>query len=296
MSQANAPEHQALQSRIHELEQQLAHLEHALRAEQTHTIALRTILDAIPAPIFYKDAQGTYLGCNRAFEEYLGKAKSEIVGAGVYDLSPPDLAQVYQQADNDLMESRTTQRYEALVRYADGSNHEVLFTKSVFFNEDGQLGGLVGVMLDITERKKAEQAIEQQREQAEIIQAQEMLLEELSTPLIPISDDVVIMPLIGRLDSRRSQQVLSTLLEGVGQHQARLAIIDITGVLVVDTQVAHALVQSAQAVGLLGARVVLTGIRPEVAQTLVGLGVDLGSIITKSSLQDGIGYALSTGG
>jgi len=182
------------------------------------------------------------------------------------------------------------------VRYADGSNHEVLFTKSVFLDEDGKLGGLVGVMLDITERKKAEQAIEQQREQAEIIQAQEMLLEELSTPLIPISDDVVIMPLIGRLDSRRSQQVLSTLLEGVGQHQARLAIIDITGVLVVDTQVAHALVQSAQAVGLLGARVVLTGIRPEVAQTLVGLGVDLGSIITKSSLQDGIVYALGTEG
>src|SRR6185295_2919913 len=100
-------------------------------------------------------------------------------------------------------------------------------------------------------------------------------LDELSTPLIPISDDTVIMPLIGNIDSRRAQQVIEALLEGVAETRTQVAILDITGVPVVDTQVANALIGAAQAVKLLGAQVVITGIRPEVAQTLVGLGVDL---------------------
>lgn len=128
--------------------------------------------------------------------------------------------------------------------------------------------------------------------QAAIIQAQRETLRELSTPLIPISDYVMIMPLVGSIDDARSQQITQTLLLGIAQNRARVAILDITGVLVVDTQVADGLLQAAQAVKLLGAEVVLTGIRPEIAQTLVGLGVDLRGIVTESSLQRGIAYAL----
>lgn len=86
-------------------------------------------------------------------------------------------------------------------------------------------------------------------------------------------------------------QVLAALLEGIASRRISVAILDITGVPIVDTQVANALIQAAQAVKLLGAKVVLTGIRPEVAQTLVGLGVNLSGIITLSSLQTGIAYA-----
>lgn len=100
------------------------------------------------------------------------------------------------------------------------------------------------------------------------------------------------MPLIGTVDSRRAQLVLETLLEGIAAYQAQVAILDITGVQIVDTQVANALIDAAQAVRLLGADVVLTGIRPEVAQTLVGIGADLSGIITCSTLQSGIAYAL----
>ncbi|MBX0326121.1 STAS domain-containing protein [Oscillochloris sp. ZM17-4] len=128
--------------------------------------------------------------------------------------------------------------------------------------------------------------------QQEIIRTQDAALRELSTPLIPIADQVVVMPLIGSLDSRRTQQVIETLLEGVSTLRARVAIIDITGVPVVDTQVANTLVRAAQSVKLLGAKVILTGIRPEVAQTLVGLGADLSSIITRGTLQSGIALAL----
>jgi len=150
----------------------------------------------------------------------------------------------------------------------------------------------IGVVFEnVTERKRAEQMLEQNKLQEEQLQAQAAALAELSTPLIPISDQVMVMPLIGAIDSRRAQQVIETLLQGISASGASVVILDITGVPVVDTQVANALLQAAQSVRLLGARVVLTGIRPEVAQTLVGLGADLGTITTRSSLQNGIAYA-----
>jgi rsbT co-antagonist protein RsbR len=172
-------------------------------------------------------------------------------------------------------------------------------------DDDEQLGGVTMtiqvfplpnnhicvVVENITERKRAEEMLRQSISQEETIRAQEAALAELSTPLIPISDQVMVMPLIGAVDSRRAQQVLEALLEGVASSRALIAILDITGVPVVDTQVANALLRAAQAVKLLGAQVVLTGIRPEVAQTLVGLGADLSGIVTCGSLQTGIAYA-----
>jgi rsbT co-antagonist protein RsbR len=174
-------------------------------------------------------------------------------------------------------------------------------------DDDEQLGGVtmtiqvmplpnnhICVLVEnITERKRAEDLLRQSITQEETIRAQEAALAELSTPLIPISDAVMVMPLIGAVDSRRAQLVLEALLEGVASSHALVAILDITGVPVVDTQVANALLRAAQAVKLLGAQVVLTGIRPEVAQTLVGLGADLSGIVTCGSLQTGIAYATS---
>ncbi|KAB8144475.1 STAS domain-containing protein [Chloroflexia bacterium SDU3-3] len=143
---------------------------------------------------------------------------------------------------------------------------------------------------DITLVRQREQ---EEREQQEIMIAQQQAtLAELSTPLLAITDETVVMPVIGTVDSRRVQQIMIALLEGVAEMRARTVILDITGVPIVDTQVANALLHASQAVKLLGAQVVLTGIRPEVAQTLVGLGVDLAGIITLSSLQSGIAFAL----
>ena len=87
--------------------------------------------------------------------------------------------------------------------------------------------------------------------------------------------------------------MIDALLTGIAESGARVAIVDITGVPIVDTQVANAIIRAAQSVKLLGAQVVLTGIRPEVAQTLVGLGADLSGLITRSSLQTGIAYAMT---
>jgi rsbT co-antagonist protein RsbR len=175
-------------------------------------------------------------------------------------------------------------------RRRDGSVVQCL--ASSFLIKDSDDAGVVAtVVRDLTAQQRAEQ--ERLTLQEQVIAAQQAALRELSTPLIPIAEGVVAMPLIGSIDSGRAQMVVEELLRGVASNRAATAIVDITGVPVVDTQVAGALVRAAQAVELLGARVLLTGIRPEVAQTLVGIGVNLGSIVTRSTLQDGITHALS---
>jgi PAS domain S-box-containing protein len=183
-------------------------------------------------------------------------------------------------------------RYEIEYRFGhkDGS-YVWVFDRGYFTpGPDGSAAHMVGMMQNINAMKAAEN--ERLNMQAEVIAAQASALNELGTPLIPISKGAVAMPLIGAIDTRRAQLVMETLLQGVAERNASMAIIDITGVSVVDTQVANTLIQAAQAVRLLGARVMLTGIRPEVAQTLIGLGVDLGQIDTRASLQDGIAAAL----
>jgi anti-anti-sigma regulatory factor len=158
--------------------------------------------------------------------------------------------------------------------------------------EIGALKASAGIIGAALERGRLDQELRRHSLQDEIILAQQAALQELSTPLMAISDSAMVMPLVGAIDSGRAQQIIETLLEGVSAHRASVAIIDITGVSVVDTQVANALLRAAQAVKLLGAQVVLTGIRPEIAQTLVGLGVDLGGLITRSTLQAGIAFAI----
>lgn len=117
-------------------------------------------------------------------------------------------------------------------------------------------------------------------------------IEALSTPVVPLLDGIILLPLVGNIDSGRAQQIMEQLLEGVQKHHARVAILDITGIPVVDTHVANSLLRAAQATNLLGAEVILVGIRPEVAQTIVGLGVNLSLLSTTSNLQSGIEYAL----
>jgi PAS domain S-box-containing protein len=126
---------------------------------ESHKNLLESLINNIPAPVFFKDGDFIYRGCNKAFEEFIGRSRDDIIGQGVYDVAPKDLADVYLEADRSLAEQGGIQVYDAKVRYADGTDHDVIFHKAVFDNPDGSLGGLVGVMLDITERKKAETAL-----------------------------------------------------------------------------------------------------------------------------------------
>jgi rsbT co-antagonist protein RsbR len=263
-----------------------------LAAERT---TLRTIIDSLPDTIYVKDREGRFEVVNQAMAQLLGVASPDaLIGKTDRELFPPELASQYGADERALIDTGIPLLdKEEPVQYADGTLHWFVTAKVPLRDAQGRIIGLVGRGQDITERKRIE--AERQRLQDELIQAQALALQELSTPLIPISDTVLVMPLIGRIDERRANQILEALLTGIQTQQADLAIIDITGVNVVDTQVAHALIQAARAVKLLGAQVVLTGLRPEVAQTLVSLGVDLSDIVTRATLQSGIAYGLSKG-
>ncbi|CDQ21500.1 rsbT co-antagonist protein RsbR [Halobacillus karajensis] len=125
-----------------------------------------------------------------------------------------------------------------------------------------------------------------------IVSLQRVALQELSAPLIPVMENITIMPLIGTIDTERAKLIMENLLDGVIKHNAEVVLIDITGVPVVDTMVAHHIIQAAEAVRLVGSRCILVGIRPEIAQTIVNLGIDLGKFPTKSSLRKGFQTAL----
>jgi rsbT co-antagonist protein RsbR len=114
---------------------------------------------------------------------------------------------------------------------------------------------------------------------------------ELSSPVIPVLDGVLVMPLIGVIDSARATLLMTTLLSAIEQHHAMIVLMDVTGVPLVDSQVARVLLQAADAARLLGAEPILVGLRPELAQTIVGLGLDLSGLKTQADLQSGIRYA-----
>lgn len=125
------------------------------------------------------------------------------------------------------------------------------------------------------------------------VSLQKIALQELSASLIPVVDKVSVMPLVGTIDTERAKLIMENLLEGVVRHRSEVVLLDITGVPVVDTMVAHHIIQAADAVRLVGARCMLVGIRPEIAQTIVALGIDLNEFTTTSTLQRGMQEALA---
>ncbi len=144
--------------------------------------------------------------------------------------------------------------------------------------------------------KVLEQTREELHDKSEQLDAQRRTIRELGTPILPVHEGVLVMPLVGIIDSNRATQVMETLLEAISAHQADIVILDITGVPLVDTSVANYILQAARATRLIGARVVLVGIGAEIAQTMVHLGVDLSDIMTLANLQEGLQYAFEQHG
>jgi len=135
-----------------------------------------------------------------------------------------------------------------------------------------------------------------QKGREEIIRRQQMELLELSTPVIKIWEGILVLPLIGTLDSSRTQIVMESLLQNIVDTNSAIAIIDITGVPAVDTLVAQHLIKTVSAARLMGAHCIISGIRPQIAQTMVHLGVAFGDVVTKASLADALKYAFRQAG
>jgi PAS domain S-box-containing protein len=133
--------------------------DHVLERTHQEEAFVKTLLEAIPIPVFYKDRQGRYLGFNKAFEDFFRVSRQGLIGKSVFETNPPDLAEVYHAKDNELFESGGVQVYESQVRNVENVLRDVIFNKAVFTDSQGRAIGLIGIVLDVTNRKKAEKAL-----------------------------------------------------------------------------------------------------------------------------------------
>lgn len=189
------------------------------------------------------------------------------------------------------MADHTSYRLEVAMTLEHGGERHLEVLIEPIAGETSQVEYIMLLLIDITPRKLAEADRAHIRE--EMITVQAAALAERSTPLIPITSEMLVVPLIGSLDAARGTDLMDTLLAGINRSPARVVILDITGVRTLDTQAARSLMEVAQAVRMLGCEAILTGIRAEVAQTLVTLGIHLKGLSTRSTLQDGIKLGLS---
>ncbi|HEX9023844.1 MAG TPA: PocR ligand-binding domain-containing protein, partial [Geobacteraceae bacterium] len=122
-----------------------------------HYQFLEVLINAIPSPVFYKDADGVYQGCNRAFEQCLGRDWEEIIGKSDYDLAPMEEAERYREMDRALFEKPAIQDYETSFTYAGGLRRDMIIVKAPFYKTEGTVGGVIGIMVDVTDRRKYEE-------------------------------------------------------------------------------------------------------------------------------------------
>ena len=240
----------------------------------------RSLIEASLDPLVTIAPDGKITDVNAATETITGCSRSELIGTDFsnYFTSSEKASDGYRQ----VFREGQVRDYPLEIRNSDGRVTSVLYNASVYRDESGAVVGVFAAARDITERKLSEERIKQQ--------SQEIL--ELSTPVMQVWQGVVAVPLIGCLDSQRTQQFMERLLDRIVETNSPVALVDIMGVPTIDTQTAQHLIETITAVRLLGAQVVLTGVRPAIAQTLVHLGIDLSGITTRSSLAAGLLVAL----
>jgi rsbT co-antagonist protein RsbR len=246
---------------------------------------LKNALDGVA--VSNKDGVITF--ANPAFETLTGFG-DRAVGSHISEYyAPEDLEQIVSEIVPMVEEFGS---YQGHMRYRrpDGSFFIGQVSGFAIQNGDPQLFDQAVFVRDVTNQVRADE--ERASLQLEMIDAQQNLLRELSTPLMPIANGVVVMPIVGEIDTGRAHQIMETLLVGISEQQAETAIIDITGVKFVDTQIASTLLQMTRAAQLLGTQVIVSGIGADMAQTFVLLDSDLREVITHRSLQSAIAYAL----
>ncbi len=307
--QALRADNAALRARVDYLERTLAErevLDDSL-SEHERRVPFRKIFEAIPVSLVVYRRDGLSVAMNRHTMDLIGGVRDEIIGKFNILTDPASISMGFVANLERAAAERTKitmppTSYDTSASTLKTVDDRVVWTETTYVPIQGDDGTeyVVEFNIDVTSQQRGQQAIEQSRRaeaenrrlQEEIILMQEETLRALSTPLIPIAESVVLLPLIGTVNGARAQQVIETLLEGVVAHRAAVAILDVTGVPVVDAEVADGLIQAAKGVALLGAEVVLTGIRPEMARTLVELDTDLRGLVVRGTLQSGVEYAL----
>lgn len=243
---------------------------------------LQAIIENLPIAVWALNERGFFTYHEGKGLESLKLAPGSFIGLNIYELSANDpvtlanLASVFQGESTHLITEKADVVWE---------------TWSLPIRDPvGKVVGMIGAAIDITRPTRIEQDL---RAKLEFIQKQQQVIRSLATPIIQVWDDVLTMPMVGMVDSARAADVMERLLQEVVKTRARFTIIDITGVDAMDTATASHLLKLMHALRLLGAEGIITGIQPAIAQTIVGLGVELAGIKTLGSLRDGLKFCMA---
>jgi PAS domain S-box-containing protein len=241
-------------------------------------------------PLVTISPEGKVTDVNEAVVKVTGILRKDLIGSDFSDyFTEPDKAREGYQR---VFATGFVTDYPLTIRHKDGHVIEVLYNASVYRDVKGKVAGVFAAARDITAQKKTEAELAKTNAalqgQIEERRRAERAILELSTPVLQLREGLLILPIIGILDSQRARQLTEQLLNSIRDNRAKVAVVDITGVAAVDSKVANHLLQTAEAARLMGAIVILTGLSPEVAQSLVSIGVDLGRLITVGDLQGGI--------
>src|SRR5581483_1957515 len=235
--------------------------------------------------IIFLDPNGQVTTWNKAAERLKGWTAAEIIGQHFSRFyTPEDVAK--GKTDMELRTAARDGVYEEegwRVR-KDGKRFWASVVITALRDKSGNLLGFGKVTRDLSDKRIAEEQIKRQ--------AQE-IFDMAVVPVVQVWEGIVLVPLIGTLDSQRTQQLMERLLNRVTETSSPVAIVDITGVPAIDSQTAQHLIETVAAVRLLGAEVILTGVRPSIAQTLIHLGIDLSHVMTRASLAAGLRMALN---
>ena len=315
-----------LQTQIEALEKDNTKLQVENEKFATESWLFRTLMSSVTDYIYFKDKESRFIMASEAHAKSFGLQRAdEMVGKSDFDFFTEEHAKPAYEDEQKVMKTGEPISLEEKETRPDGSISWALTIKMPMYR-NGEIAGTFGISKDITDRRTAEDElkqfaanlearvverteqlereiaeretseIERVRLQQDVINAQKQAIQELATPIIPIMEGIIVMPLIGHIDSQRASDTMRTLLAGISQHRASLVILDITGVPYMDTGIASHLNKTIQAARLKGTEVMVTGMSDVVAETIVDLGIDWSGIETLRDLQSGFRQALQLQG